>query len=60
MRMATVKEVSESGTKLQFDGEETTSEQFYYRLGAYTPVIGDRVLVKQIAGTHVILGEVIK
>lgn len=60
MIMATVKEISASGTKLQFDGEETTSGQFYYRLGTYTPTIDDRVLVEQIAGTHVILGKVIK
>ena len=60
MKMATVKEVSASGTKLQFDGEETASEQFYYRVSSYTPTLDDRVIVEQIAGTHVILGKVIK
>lgn len=60
MKLATVKEVSANGTKIKFDGEGIVSEQYYSRLGSYIPTNGDRVLLAQIAGTHVILGKVIK
>lgn len=60
MKLATVKEVSANGTKIKFDGENLVSEQYYSRLDSYTPANEDRVLLAQIAGTHVILGKVTK
>jgi hypothetical protein len=41
-----------------FDGEETASLKAYPYLSSYTPSAGDRVLIANIAGSHVILGKV--
>jgi len=41
-----------------FDGEDTPSGKTYKRLGSYTPVAGDRVLLARVAGTYVILGSI--
>ncbi len=46
-------------SKVQFDGESTVSGKTYKRLSSYTISNGDRVLLVRIAGTYVILGEVV-
>jgi len=44
---------------LQFDGETAPSAKKYKRLSSYTPAVGDRVLMAEIAGTYVILGKIV-
>jgi hypothetical protein len=45
--------------KILFDGESTVSSKQFTRLGSYTPVAGDRVLLANVAGTFVILGKIV-
>jgi hypothetical protein len=42
-----------------FDGEETAGTKTYPYLSSYTPSAGDRVLMVNIAGSHVVLGKVV-
>lgn len=45
--------------KVKFDGEDSPSQKNYTRLGSYTVVDGDRVLLAVVSGTYVVLGKVI-
>lgn len=45
--------------KILFDGENTDSVKTYPYLSSYTPVANDRVLLVNIAGTHVVIGKII-
>jgi len=45
--------------KVRFDGEDTTSQKSYKKLGSYTITEGDRVLLARISGTYIILGKVV-
>lgn len=49
---------SGSGIALTIDGESTPTTKKYLFLESYWPVVGDRVLVEEIADTYVILGKV--
>ena len=57
-RLATVTSTS-GGVSVQFDGETAPSAKKYKHLSSYTPAVGDRVLMAEIAGTYVILGKVV-
>ena len=57
-KLGTVTSTS-GGVSVQFDGETTPSTKKYKRLSSYTPAVGDRVLMAEIAGTYVILGKVV-
>ena len=58
--LATVDPSYSSGRpKLMFDGETVVSQKTYPYLSSYSPSANHRVLVANIAGTHVILGRVI-
>lgn len=56
--IGTVGSVSGLKATIQFDGEGSASSKYYPSLAPYTPTGGDRVLVANIAGTHVILGKI--
>lgn len=56
--LGTIGSVSNKVATVQFDGEGSASSKYYPSLAPYTPVAGHRVLVANIAGTHVILGQV--
>jgi len=58
-RLATVTSTSGGVSVLQFDGETAPSAKKYKRLSSYTPAVGDRVLMAEIAGTYVILGKIV-
>jgi len=51
--------VSGNKVTIQFDGETSVSQKYYPILASYTPVVGDRVLVANVSGTHVVLGKII-
>ena len=58
--LATVDPSYSSGRpKLLFDGETVVSQKTYPYLSSYSPSANHRVLVANIAGTHVILGRII-
>lgn len=42
-----------------FDGDEVVSQKAYSYLSSYTPTANDRVILANIAGTHVILGKIV-
>lgn len=44
--------------RVLFDGEDVATSKGYNFVQAYTPVAGDRVLLSNLSGTHVILGSV--
>lgn len=44
--------------RIQFDGESSPSGKGYPYLSSYSPTGGDRVLIANIAGTHVVLGKI--
>jgi hypothetical protein len=46
-------------SKVIFDGESVASGKSYPRLGSYTPLANDRVLMLCISGSYVILGKII-
>ena len=56
--LGTVGSVSGGKATIQFDGEGSASNKYYPSLAPYSPIGGDRVLVANIAGTHVILGKI--
>jgi hypothetical protein len=56
--IGTVGSVSGNKATIQFDGEGSASSKYYPSLAPYSPVAGHRVLVANIAGTHVILGQI--
>lgn len=56
--LGTIGGVSGGKARVKFDGESTTSSKYYSCLSSYSPVVGDRVLIANIAGTHVVLGKV--
>lgn len=47
------------GTRVVIDGETVRTSKYYRRLSSYTPYVGDRVLILEIAGTYLILGKII-
>lgn len=57
--LATVTKLFSRGTaQISFDGEETPSEKEYSYLSSYHPSEGDRVVLADVAGTHIILGSI--
>jgi hypothetical protein len=56
--LGTIDGVSGGKARIKFDGENVTSSKYYSRLTSYSPVSGHRVLVANIAGSHVILGQI--
>jgi len=57
--LATVTKLFGRGTaQITFDGEETPSEKEYAYLSSYHPSEGDRVVLADVAGTHIILGSI--
>lgn len=50
---------SGTGVALTIDGESTPTTKKYLFLSSYTPVVDDRVLIEEIAGTYVVLGSVV-
>lgn len=56
--LATVGSVSGGKATLMFDGEGSYSSKYYPSLSPYTPRGGDRVLIANVADTHVILGGI--
>ena len=56
--MGTVGTVSGMKATIKFDGESSFSTKSYPSLAPYTPASGNRVLLANFAGTHVILGRI--
>lgn len=52
--LATVSQVTNSGIKIQLDGETEPMEKPYKRI--YTVRVGNRVLVLKMNGTFIVLG----
>ena len=44
---------------VKFYGETKNSQKAYKYLSGYSPVVGDKVIMAKIGGTHVILGKVV-
>lgn len=60
LKLAKVVELFENGTaKIQFFGEDTSSEKEYSYLASYKPTINDTVLVTNFIDTYIILGKII-
>ena len=58
--LATVDPSYSSGRpKLIFDGDTVVSQKTYPYLSSYSPSANHRVILANIAGTHVILGRII-
>lgn len=45
--------------RIVFDGESVPSTKSYPYLASYTPVANHRVILANIAGTHVVLGRIL-
>lgn len=45
--------------KILFDGDSQVSIKSYSYLSSYTPKANDRVLLVNIAGTHLVIGKII-
>lgn len=58
-KLGKVSGVTSGLPKILFDGEETASGKLYAKLGSYSPVAGDRVLLAKVSGTYVVLGKVV-
>lgn len=56
-RLATVTAVSGTKMQLQFDGESSASDKYYRGIAAVS--VGGRVLCARVAGTYVVLGELL-
>lgn len=50
---------SSAGCTILIDGETTATTKKYKRISSYSPAVGDRVLVAEIAGSYVIIGKVV-
>lgn len=48
------------GVTLIIDGEDAPTTKSYYILKSYNPTVGDRVMIQEISGTYVVLGQVSK
>lgn len=59
MILGTVTAFNNAGVRVQIDGEDAGTTKSYTRLSSYSPAVGDRVLIAQIAGSYVILGKVV-
>lgn len=46
------------GVTLIIDGEDAPTTKSYYILKSYNPTVGDRVMIQEISGTYVVLGQV--
>jgi len=58
--LATIDPAYTSGRpKLVFDGDTVATQKTYPYLASYTPSANHRVLVADIAGTHVVLGRIL-
>jgi len=58
--LATIDPAYTSGRpKLVFDGDTVATQKTYPYLSSYTPSANHRVLVADIAGTHVVLGRIL-
>ena len=49
-----------TGVTVVIDGETDPTTKAYTFLGSYSPSVGDRVLIAEVAGTYVVLGSVVK
>jgi hypothetical protein len=56
--LGTIGSVSGGKATIQFDGESSPSSKYYHTLTSYSPVAGRRVLLANVAGTHIIIGEI--
>jgi len=54
MRLATIIEVTDSGIKVIFDGEDTESNKYYKYNKSITFNVGDRVVCDKISGTYIV------
>lgn len=60
IKLATVTALFEDGTaKIQFFGEDVTSEKEYPYLASYVPATGDKVFLMPFAGSYVIIGKIL-
>lgn len=61
MIIGTVKSITAGvGVSVQIDGETSATEKKYAYLSSYSPVVNDRVLIAEVAGSYVVLGKIKK
>lgn len=58
MIIGTVSSITSGKCSVKIDGETTATSKKYKTLSSYTPAVGDRVLIAEIAGSYVILGKI--
>lgn len=60
MMLGTVTALDQSnGLQIKLDGEEEGTKKKYSYLASYVPAVGDRVLIEEISGSYVVLGNLI-
>jgi hypothetical protein len=59
MKLGTISAyTANSGVKVTIDGESTSTTKTYKFLSSYSPAVGDRVLIEELAGSYVVLGKI--
>lgn len=58
VRMATIKQVVSGKYKVQFYGEESTTEKAYMKMSSATINTSKPVLMQKVNGTYVIMGNI--
>lgn len=54
-----IKVDQQNGLSILIDGEDVPTIKKYKYIASYVPRVGDRVIIKVISGTYVILGNII-
>lgn len=59
-RYGTISEISPQGVKLRFDGETAAGSMHFTHISAYSPEVGDRVLLIRCKSDYIVLGAIVR